>query len=190
MSTNQQHYCSCLTAGALTAEDKKRLSGHKAALLLSAKWSVGSVITLRFLEGAPELRQRVQAVAEEWTKLANLSLDFRNSGATDIRIAFMEGRGSWSYLGAMCRQIPEPQPTMNYGWLTPDSGDDELRRVVLHEFGHALGMMEASSGTATPSSRTSPARPTAGAPRRSRTTCSKSTKAPKSPRPAWTPSQS
>ncbi len=141
MSTNQQHYCSCLTAGALTAEDKKRLSGHKGALLLSAKWSVGSVITLRFLEGAPELRQRVQAVAEEWTKLANLSFDFRNSGATDIRIAFMEGRGSWSYLGAMCRQIPEPQPTMNYGWLTPASGDDELRRVVLHEFGHALGMI-------------------------------------------------
>ena len=30
---------------------------------------------------------------------------------------------------------------MNYGWLTPDSDDDELRRVVLHEFGHALGLI-------------------------------------------------
>ena len=30
---------------------------------------------------------------------------------------------------------------MNYGWLTPGSSDDELRRVVLHEFGHALGMI-------------------------------------------------
>jgi serralysin len=30
---------------------------------------------------------------------------------------------------------------MNYGWLTPDSDDDELQRVVLHEFGHALGLI-------------------------------------------------
>ena len=30
---------------------------------------------------------------------------------------------------------------MNYGWLTPTSDDDELRRVVLHEFGHALGLI-------------------------------------------------
>lgn len=141
MTINQQHYCSCLSAGALTPEDRKRLSGHKAALLLSAKWAVGSVITLRFLEGAPELRQRVQAVAEVWTQLANLSFDFRNSGDTDIRIGFAQGRGSWSYIGTMCRQIAEPLPTMNYGWLTPNSTDDEVRRVVLHEFGHALGMI-------------------------------------------------
>ena len=28
---------------------------------------------------------------------------------------------------------------MNFGWLTPDTPDEELRAVVLHEFGHALG---------------------------------------------------
>ena len=30
---------------------------------------------------------------------------------------------------------------MNYGWLTPDSPDDEINRVVKHEFGHALGLI-------------------------------------------------
>jgi serralysin len=30
---------------------------------------------------------------------------------------------------------------MNYGWLTPASPDDVLQRVVLHEFGHALGLI-------------------------------------------------
>jgi hypothetical protein len=30
---------------------------------------------------------------------------------------------------------------MNYGWLTPDSTEDEVNRVVLHEFGHALGLI-------------------------------------------------
>jgi hypothetical protein len=59
----------------------------------------------------------------------------------DIRVAFQQGNGSWSYLGTVCRQISVDQPTMNYGWLTPDSTDDELRRVVLHEFGHALGLI-------------------------------------------------
>ena len=29
----------------------------------------------------------------------------------------------------------------DYGWLTPQSSDEELRRVVLHEFGHAIGLI-------------------------------------------------
>ena len=28
---------------------------------------------------------------------------------------------------------------MNYGWLRDDTEDEEYQRVVLHEFGHALG---------------------------------------------------
>jgi len=28
---------------------------------------------------------------------------------------------------------------MNYGWLEDDSADDEYERVVVHEFGHAIG---------------------------------------------------
>jgi serralysin len=141
MAVNERHYCMCIIPGSLSAEDKLRLAGHRAALLRDAKWTVGSVITVRFLEGAPELQQRVREVAKEWTDLANLTLDFRTSGPTDIRIAFKQGNGSWSYLGRTCRQIPEPQPTMNYGWLTPTSPKDEVRRVVLHEFGHALGLI-------------------------------------------------
>jgi len=30
---------------------------------------------------------------------------------------------------------------MNYGWLTADSSDADVREVVLHEFGHALGCL-------------------------------------------------
>jgi hypothetical protein len=30
---------------------------------------------------------------------------------------------------------------MNFGWLTPATSDQEYNRVVLHEFGHALGLV-------------------------------------------------
>ena len=29
---------------------------------------------------------------------------------------------------------------MNYGWLTSDTSVEEIARVVLHEFGHAIGL--------------------------------------------------
>src|ERR1700730_15084030 len=143
MTDNEHHYCVCMTPADLSPEDQKRLQSHRAALLKAARWSNGDIITVKFLEGPPQLQNRVQEVAEEWTApgMANLTLDFRDDGPADIRIAFQQGNGSWAYLGTMCRQLQEPRPTMNYGWLTDNSPDDEVRRVVLHEFGHALGLI-------------------------------------------------
>ena len=107
---------------------------------------------MRFLEGDPELQKRVQRVAEEWTgpDMANLQWQSGDDPDADIRVAFEQGNGSWSYLGTMCQQIPAPEPTMNYGWLTPDSNDDELHRVVAHEFGHALGLIHEHQNPDTP----------------------------------------
>jgi serralysin len=140
MSINEEHYCVCMTSEVPT-EDRKLLGGEKAALLNAAKWPTGSIITIKFVEGDPTLQARVKKVALEWTKLANVTFDFRIGGNTDMRIAFEQGNGSWSYLGTICRSIPQSKPTMNYGWLTPTSDEAELRRVVLHEFGHALGLI-------------------------------------------------
>ena len=141
MTVNEKHYCFCPDIKDPTEEDKKRLQSHKAALLDKAKWLVGSDITIRFLDGTPELQQKVMSVAEEWTALANLNFVLKDTGDANIRISFKPDNRSWSYIGVQCRQIPEPDPTMNYGWLTPNSSDDDIRRVVLHEFGHALGMI-------------------------------------------------
>ena len=35
--------------------------------------------------------------------------------------------------------FPKTDPTMNFGWLEDDTDDTEYERVVVHEFGHALG---------------------------------------------------
>jgi serralysin len=83
----------------------------------------------------------VKNVALTWTNIANIHFDFVQAGEADIRIAFQQGRGSWSYLGTVAKQIDENKPTMNYGWLTDASTDLEVQRVVLHEFGHALALI-------------------------------------------------
>jgi serralysin len=136
---NERHFCSVVLPS-------PALGRSKAALLNDFKWQPGTRIRVRFLDGAPELRARVQAVAEQWTgpDMANVRfqfLDETDTGDADVRIAFVPGDGSWSYLGTMCQQIPASEQTMNYGWLTPDSDDDEVHRVVAHEFGHALGLI-------------------------------------------------
>src|SRR5215216_6003636 len=126
---NARRYCMLLMPG-------KEEGKQKAALLNQFKWQPGTRIRVRFMEGDLKLQERVRQVAEEWTgaQMANLQLQVVDDGDADVRVAFQQGDGSWSYLGTMCQQIPVEEPTMNYGWLTPDSTDDELRRVVLHEF--------------------------------------------------------
>jgi hypothetical protein len=124
---------------------RKSVSGKdKAALVKASRWNSGDIITVSFLDGDPGVQDKVAEAARGWTvpQLANLSLDFRKStNDTLVRISF-RNPGSWSVIGTTCRQMTDKtQPTMNFGWLTPDSADDEIQRVVLHEFGHALGLI-------------------------------------------------
>lgn len=140
MSHNERRYCMAILPNTLDA-NRERQATTKGAVLKNGRWTAGDQITIRFLDGARALQDRVMAAAREWLRVANLSFDVRDAGPTDIRISFMAGPGSWSYIGTACRDIPEPEPTMNFGWLTSDSTDDEVRQVVLHEFGHAIGFI-------------------------------------------------
>jgi hypothetical protein len=89
--------------------------------------------------GNATVKQRIQEHAVEWMKHANLNLIFDDSPDAEIRIGFDMNDGSWSYLGTDALGITKNRPTMNYGWLTPTTADNEYSRVVLHEFGHAFG---------------------------------------------------
>jgi serralysin len=143
-------FCMCITPQELSeaAREALGIGNRKAAMLNDFQWPTASTISIKFMDGDSDLQQRVRAAAEGWLydeqrnrSLANLTFDFVPKGDADIRIAFVQGDGSWSYLGTVCRQIPQDEPTMNYGWLTPESSDEDIRSVVLHEFGHALGLI-------------------------------------------------
>jgi serralysin len=136
MTENPRHYCM------VPMPDK--LSGQERAFVLNeVKWHPGTQIRVHFLDGDRDLQKRVIETAREWTgpQMANLGLELAGSADADVRIAFEQGNGSWSYLGTEAQRVRSGQPTMNFGWLTPDSDDVELHSVVLHEFGHALGLI-------------------------------------------------
>lgn len=118
--------------------------GHIArmALVNSKKWAKGITVRCRFLDGSSKMQKKVQDVAHQWEKYANVRLKFVTSGQAEVRISFFADAGSWSAVGRDALNtayFPVHQPTMNYGWLRDGTKDDEYSRVVLHEFGHALG---------------------------------------------------
>lgn len=109
------------------------------ALETRTLWKPGRELRVRFLDGDPVVQAKVEAVAHRWEEFANIRFVFGDDPQAEIRIAFAEGAGSWSYLGTDALGIPKDKPTMNYGWLKPNTQNSEYNRVVLHEFGHALG---------------------------------------------------
>jgi hypothetical protein len=114
-------------------------------------WENGRELRVRFLEGSKKQRRRVEEKAHVWEDHANIKLRFVPSGEAEIRIAFKRDDGSWSAVGneaLIATYFPAHQPTMNFGWLEDDSDDAEYSRVVLHEFGHALGCIHEHSSPA------------------------------------------
>lgn len=107
--------------------------------LASKVWPNGSTLRVKFLDGAPALRKRVIEIAGEWIRLANLRFEVVTSGPSELRVSFTSD-GSWSYVGTDSLSIPPTDATINFGWLKQDTPDHEVRRVVLHEMGHALGL--------------------------------------------------
>jgi serralysin len=117
----------------------------RAAAPLDSLWTPGQVIRVGFLRDRPAegdaaiIERRIRAIAEEWTSHAHLTFRWVE-GPASIRIAF-EDTGSWSFIGTQCLERPPEEATMNFGWLSADLDEPSFRSVVLHEFGHALGMI-------------------------------------------------
>jgi serralysin len=120
----------------------------RAALLKATHWGDHRQLTVGFYGGSDAVRQRVVRHAQEWTRSgAGVKFHFWAStnadpATADIRVSFVQNGRSWSYLGTDARR-PElrGKPTMNLGWLTESLSEERARAVILHEFGHALGLI-------------------------------------------------
>jgi hypothetical protein len=111
----------------------RRANGALRAVFEFRKmWINGSTLRVRFIGGTPNQRALVREQAQWWTEHANLTFDFNDAPAAEIRIAFDPHDGAWSYVGTDCQSIPLNQPKMNLGFM--DGG------TTAHEFGHAIGL--------------------------------------------------
>jgi Bacterial pre-peptidase C-terminal domain/Astacin (Peptidase family M12A) len=108
------------------------------AAITGKLWQPGRVLRVHFLDGDPQVQARIAPFAQQWSEHANITFKFGEDPDAEIRISF-QNQGSWSYLGTDALVIPKSQPTMNFGWLSTATTNDEYQRVVTHEFGHALG---------------------------------------------------
>lgn len=118
------------------------LNVSEMAVVNSKKWQPGSTIKCRFLDGSAKMKKKVEAIAHLWEQHCSLRFKFVATGSAEIRISFYADSGSWSAVGRDALNssyFPLHQPTMNYGWLRDNTVDAEYSRVVLHEFGHAMG---------------------------------------------------
>lgn len=123
------------------------------------RWRPDQTLTVAFLGGSYDLRQKIAHTATAWSDYGNIQFDFGHDAqaqtfrewttsdtayAADIRIGFNQ-RGYWSIVGndSRARHIVKPyEASMNLGRFHVNLPTD-WRATVIHEFGHALAFHHA-----------------------------------------------
>ncbi|HEX7845746.1 MAG TPA: M12 family metallopeptidase [Chitinophagaceae bacterium] len=134
----------------LPSEQHTTTDGQFGVYYHEYKWTNGSSISIKFFGGTEYVRNQIMNVVRTWEQYANLSFNFVSSGPADIRIAFNEQQGAWSKIGTMALQVPQSQPTMNFGWFNNSTPAMEIQRTALHEFGHAIGLLHEHQNPVSP----------------------------------------
>lgn len=117
------------------------IADRRARLIrqMDAQWVNGTVLHYWFFDGPEPQKQAVRDAFVHWKSLG-IGLEFTETATrseAEVRIAFDQGDGSWSYIGRDILGIANTDVTMNFGW---DLTDDYGRTTALHEIGHSLGM--------------------------------------------------
>jgi serralysin len=114
------------------------------SLVSGATWPT-STLRMSFVEniGSPKLRNWVAAAAKEWQHATGV--EFRvlaegdpSAANAEVRISFA-GAGNMARIGTAAKEQAAGRPTVWLGGLSTHSSSDEVRRIALHELGHALG---------------------------------------------------
>ena len=118
----------------------KKNAGTQAAVLLHNRWPNGTQLHVAFLNDPYGLKNQILSVANEWHTRAHANVTFAESDVahSNIRVTFTTV-GYWSLIGTEADHKPG-RPTLGLGFRGAP-GTTQLRRVVLHEFGHSIGLI-------------------------------------------------
>lgn len=117
------------------------------ALEVGKKWRNGRILRVRFLDGVPFVHEKVKNYANQWSRFANIKFVFGNDSDAEVRISFKH-EGYWSYVGTDNLTIAKNEATMNFEGFNEQTEESEFSRVVLHEFGHLIGVSHEQSSPA------------------------------------------
>jgi len=147
------HYFQTASHG--TSQHTFALGIARAAFLKGVEWPQGYTIKVGFIKtpdsGYDDSKAKwVQECIEKNIKpLVNLSYKWDvDLNSADIRISFVPDLGAWSAVGTQSKsQTDKSAATMNLGWLDRpgDQNTTGVGTVVVHEFGHSLGMIHEHS---------------------------------------------
>ena len=120
---------------------EKTITGT-GAIDLERQWTK-STLRVCFFDDPHGLQDKVMAWANRWNTVGGANLTFVKTASpqdSDIRVTF-QGQGYWSYIGTVAA-LPRyrGKVTMSLSFNGRPSAS-ELRRVSLHEFGHAIGLV-------------------------------------------------
>jgi serralysin len=106
-------------------------------------WAPGESITVGFYsEQNFVVTNKIKKYVKEWETYANIKFVFINDvSLAKIKVGFERDGTSWSWVGRNVLVNSSDKKTMNLGWLDDLTNETEVRRIVLHEFGHALGFI-------------------------------------------------
>lgn len=124
--------------------------GARAVFQTSSRWDLGSTLVIRFLDGGSDLHGLVEQHARQWAPLTGLTFQFigpNDVKPSHVRVAFTAGQGVRaeefsSLIGRDALIDRMGRPTVKLGF-TPRVLQDpkDARRLILHEFGHAIGLL-------------------------------------------------
>ncbi len=138
-------FCSMPQVPERTFEHSISQSRERLIRMIGKKWVNGTKLRYYFFDtgsfaGASEQKNLVREGFEVW-KDVGIGISFEevtDISEAEIRIGFLRGDGSWSFLGRDLIDIPgQNERTMNFGWdLTRDPRGVD---TPVHEIGHTLG---------------------------------------------------
>ena len=116
---------------------------NSAVLSKAKQWPKGSKLNIVFLDGKTEHHELVKQIAPQWIEGTSLTFKFFSKPSqapkqTHIRVSFKLLNGS--RLGDH-QDYESTLPTMNLFGITLNNRSLKTKtRLILHEFGHALGL--------------------------------------------------
>lgn len=121
--------------------DVERARNDVAVALRQFLWPPGTRLGISFLDGSVKQRHRVMTYAPAWSQYSGVPFAFLPTPDGDIRISFAAGSLSYSAIGLQAATMPLGQATMTLAQLADDLSETAARGLILHEFGHALGLV-------------------------------------------------